>query len=334
MIAAFINGYGHDQILKLGELPTPEPGPNDVLVKIHAASVNPIDFKVRDGKLRFVRAYQFPLILGHDCAGEIIQVGKQVQRFKVGDRVFSRPGNGRTGTFAEYISIDQREIALMPANISYREAASLPLVGLTSWQALLDIAHLKAGQKILIHAGSGGVGTFAIQLAKHVGAEVWTTTSGKNIEFVRSLGADHIINYQEKKFEEQVRDMDVVFDTLGGEALEKSFQVTKPGGWVVSIAGMPDRETAQEMNLNFWKTSLLGLLGIKVHLKAQKAKVNYRFIFMKANGEELQQIAGLVEKGIIKPIVDKTFPLSECQSAIEYSASGRARGKIIVDVIS
>ena len=185
----------------------------------------------------------------------------------------------------------------------------------------------------MIHAGSGGIGTFAIQLAKHIGAEVWTTTSGKNLEFVKSLGADHIINYRNEKFEERVNNLDVIFDTLGGESLGKSFRITRPNGWVVSISGSPDYRTAKELRLDIMRSLLLGMAGLRVNSRARRAGVNYRFIFMKPLGEELAQIAILVAKGVIKPVVDRIFPISECQSAIEYSASGRARGKIIISVI-
>jgi alcohol dehydrogenase len=333
VIAAFTDGYGQNQVLKVGDFPAPKPGPCDVLVKIHAASVNPIDFKLRDGKLRLLRPYRFPLILGHDCAGEVVQIGEKVTQFKVGDRIFSRPRNGRIGTFAEFIAIDQNEVAVMPLNLNYHEAASLPLVALTSWQALVDVAQLKPRQKILIQAGSGGIGTFAIQLAKHIGAEVWTTTSGKNLEFVKSLGADHIINYRNEKFEERVNNLDVIFDTLGGESLGKSFRITRPNGWVVSISGSPDYRTAKELRLDIMRSLLLGMAGLRVNSRARRAGVNYRFIFMKPLGEELAQIAVLVAKGVIRPVVDRIVPISECQSAIEYSASGRARGKIVISVV-
>lgn len=333
MLAAFIDGYGQDQVLRVGDFPTSKPGPSDILVKVHAASVNPIDFKLRDGKMRLLRRYRFPLILGHDCAGEVAEIGEWVTRFKVGDRVFSRPRNQRIGTFAEFIAIDQSEAALMPPNLNYQEATSLPLVALTTWQALVDVAQLKPGQKLLIHAGSGGIGTFAIQLAKHIGAEVWTTTSGKNLELVRSLGADHVINYQNEEFEQRVNNLDVVFDTLGRDSLDKSFTVVRPNGLVVSISGPPDYRTGKEMGLDILRCLLLGAVGFRVNLKARRAGVNYRFIFMKPLGDELAQIAILVAKGVIKPVVDRIFPISECQSAIEYSASGRARGKIIINVI-
>lgn len=333
MIAAFIDGYGSDQVLRVGDFPAPKTGPSDILVRVHAASVNPVDFKLRDGKLRLFRRYQFPLILGHDCAGEVVQVGEDVTQFKVGDRIFSRPRNGRIGTFAEFIAIDQSEAAIMPPNLNYHEAASLPLVALTSWQALVDVAQLKPRQQLLIPAGSGGVGTFAIQLAKHIGAEVWTTTSGKNLEFVKSLGADHAINYQDEDFEKRVNNLDVVFDTLGGDSLDRSFAITRPNGWVVSIAGSPDYRNAEEMGLDMLRSLLLRVVGLRVNSRARRAGVNYRFIFMKPLGEELAQIAALISEGVIKPVVDRIFPISECQSAIEYSASGRARGKIVISLI-
>ncbi len=333
MIAAFIDGYGSDQVLRVGDFPAPKTGPSDILVRVHAASVNPVDFKLRDGKLRLLRRYRFPLILGHDCAGEVVQVGEDVTQFKVGDRIFSRPRNGRIGTFAEFIAIDQSEAALMPPNLNYHEAASLPLVALTSWQALVDVAQLKPRQQLLIPAGSGGVGTFAIQLAKHIGAEVWTTTSGKNLEFVKSLGADHAINYQDEDFENRVNNLDVVFDTLGGDSLDRSFAITRPNGWVVSIAGSPDYRNAEEMGLDMLRSLLLRVVGLRVNSRARRAGVNYRFIFMKPLGEELAQIAALISEGVIKPVVDRIFPISECQSAIEYSASGRARGKIVISLI-
>jgi alcohol dehydrogenase len=333
VIAAFIDGYGSDQVLRVGDVPAPKTGPSDILVRVHAASVNPVDFKLRDGKLRLLRRYRFPLILGHDCAGEVVQVGEDVTQFKVGDRIFSRPRNGRIGTFAEFIAIDQREAALMPPKLNYHEAASLPLVALTSWQALVDVAKLKPRQQLLIPAGSGGVGTFAIQLAKHIGAEVWTTTSGKNLEFVKSLGADHAINYQDEDFEKRVNNLDVVFDTLGGDSLDRSFAITRPNGWVVSIAGSPDYRNAKEMGLDMLRSLLLRVVGLRVNSRARRAGVNYRFIFMKPLGEELAQIAALISEGVIKPVVDRIFPISECQSAIEYSASGRARGKIVISLI-
>ena len=271
MISAFIDGYGQDQILRVGDFPAPKPGPSDVLVKVHAASVNPIDFKLRNGKVRLLRRYRFPLILGHDGAGEVVEIGEKVTQFKVGDRIFSRPRNGRIGTFAEFIAIDQSEAALMPPTLNYQEAASLPLVALTSWQALVDVAQLKPGQKLLIHAGSGGIGTFAIQLAKRIGAEVWTTTSGKNEEFVRSLGADHVINYQNEEFEQRGNNLDVVFDTLGGDSLDKSFTVVRPGGLVVSDLGTTGLPRWQGTGFGYPEMLARGCRGIPSQSKRQES---------------------------------------------------------------
>lgn len=333
MIAAFIRGYGKDQLLKIGDIPPPRPGPTDILVKVHAASVNPIDFKVRNGKVRLLRPYRFPLILGHDCSGEVVDTGHEVTRFKVGDRVYLAPGKGRIGTFAEFIAVNESDAAFMPSNLTYAEAASLPLVALTSWQSLIGTAQLAAGQRLLIHAGSGGVGTFAIQLAKCLGAEVWTTTSRKNIDLVRNLGADHVIDYESRKFEECVKNLDAVFETLGGNYPIRSLSVVRSNGFVISIAGSPDYRTAKEMGLDPVRSLMLGIAGLRVDLRAKRAGVNYRFIFMKSSGKELGEIATLVEKGQIRPVIDKSFSLAECQSAIEYSASGRARGKIVIHIV-
>lgn len=257
MKAAFITKYGHDQKLVFGDLQAPVCGDTDVLVEIHATSLNPIDFKIRDGKIKFLRAYSFPLILGHDVAGVVVAVGSKVTGFKKGDRVYSRPRNGRTGSLAQMIAIDETELALMPKDATFEEAASLPLVGLTSMQALVDIAGMKKGDRVFIQAGSGGVGSFAIQYAKHVGAHVITTTSSRNVEFVRSLGADEVIDYTTRKFEDVLKNVDIVFDTLGGDALYKSFQILRPGGWVVSISGDPDQHLADDMKLNFIKREIL-----------------------------------------------------------------------------
>lgn len=333
MQAAFIQKYGSTEKLVFQGTPVPSLGARDILVQIHAASLNPIDFKIRDGKLKFVRAYEFPLILGHDLAGIVVDVGAEVTRFRKGDKVFSRPRNGRTGTLAEMIAVDESEAALMPQNITFVEAAGIPLVGLTSWQSLFDIAGMKAGQRVFIQAGAGGIGTFAIQLAKQVGAHVVTTTSTKNIEFVKSLGADEVIDYKTQKFEEVLNDVDIVFDTLGGESLYKSFRIVKPGGWVVSIAGDPDHLLVEDMGLNFFKKLVLRMVGRKAHRLAKAAKANYRFIFMKSNGAELAQIANLIEGGKIKPVVDRVYSFREAQAAIEYLESGHARGKVVVQIL-
>lgn len=332
MRAAFITKYGPTEKLVFGDVTIPAMGAADVLVEIYAASLNPIDFKIRDGKIRFIRSYSFPLIFGHDLSGVVTAVGSKVTQFKKGDKVYSRPRNGRTGSLAQFIAIDESDLALMPKNLTYSEAASIPLVGLTSWQALLDVAGMKPGNRVFIQAGSGGVGTFAIQLAKHVGAHVITSTSSRNTDFVRSLGADEIVDYKNQKFEEVLENIDIVFDTLGGDALYKSFQIVRPGGWIVSISGDPDQRLAKDMNLNFLKSLVLRLVGRKANSLARKAGVNYRFIFMKPSGGQLAQITRLIEDGCIKPVIDKEFSFDQSQEALDYLESGHARGKVVIKI--
>ncbi|MBO9668504.1 MAG: NADP-dependent oxidoreductase [Bdellovibrio sp.] len=331
MQAAYIDKYSDTEKMKIGEFPMPTVGDRDILVRIKAASVNPIDFKVKEGKLKFLRKYSFPMILGHDVSGEVVEIGKHVTKFKKGDLIFSRPRGGRIGTFAEYIAIDQDDAALKPGDLSFEEAASLPLVGLTTWQTF-ETAKLQAGQKVFIPAGSGGIGTFAIQLAKLRGAEVWTSTSEKNESLVKSLGADHVINYKNQDPWKVLSDLDLVFDTLGGQDLYNSFTAVKPNGWVISIAGDPDHNTAKDMGLGVVKSLILRMVGFKVNKFASAKKVHYRFLFMKANGPQLEQIKELVEQKKLHPVVDKVFPLSAIQEALDYSKSGRARGKIVISV--
>jgi alcohol dehydrogenase len=333
MQAAYIDQYSATEKMKIGEFPMPTVGDQDILVRIKAASVNPIDFKVKEGKLKFLRKQSFPLILGHDVSGEVVEIGKNVTKFEKGDLIFSRPRGGRIGTFAEYIAIDQDDAALKPHDLTFEEAASLPLVGLTTWQ-VFEIAGLQAGHKVFIPAGSGGIGTFAIQLAKLRGAEVWTSTSEKNESLVKSLGADHVINYKTQDPWNVLNNLDLVFDTLGGQELYKSFGAVKPNGWVISISGDPDHNTAKDMNLGPIKSLILRLVGLKVNRLASAKRVHYRFLFMKPSGPQLEQIKDLVEQKKIRPVVDKVFPLSAIQEALDYSKSGRARGKIIINMIT
>lgn len=329
MKAAFIKNYGEDEKMYVGDVPKPQVGPHDVLIQIKAASINPIDFKLKAGLLKFLRKNSFPLILGHDLSGEIVKIGEQVTKFKKGDLVYSRPSD--VGTFAEYIAVSENEVSIKPANISFAEAASLPLVGLTTWQAF-ESANLRAGQRVLIQAGAGGVGSFAIQLAKIRGAEVWTTTSEKNIDFVKSLGADHVINYRKENPWDAAKGMDMVFDTLGGNDLYKIYPVVKKGGWIVSISGSPDRQTAKDMELGAMKTFVLGLVGLKANVLAMARGIHYKFLFMKPNAGQLDHIRGLVEQGLIRPVIDSVFSLADVQKGLEHSMAGRARGKIIVKI--
>ncbi|PGS40403.1 NADPH:quinone reductase [Bacillus thuringiensis] len=331
MKAMIIDRYGKVP-MRMAEVPTPEIKEYEVLAEIHAASINPIDFKIRDGKVKMLLKYEMPLILGNDFAGVITKVGSKVTRFKVGDAIYARPRKNKIGTFAEYIAIHEDDIALKPKNLSFEEAASIPLVGLTSYQALHDIMQLQKGQKILIHAGSGGVGTFAIQLAKIMGATVTTTASEAGANLVTSLGADEIINYKTEKFEDILKNYDAVFDTIGGATLEKSFNIIKSRGNIVSVSGMPNARFGKEFGSGFFKTLLFSLASKKLTALEKKHNAQYSFLFMKPSGDQLRTIANYIEAGKIKPVIDRVFPFEDAQKAMEYSESGRAKGKIILKI--
>ncbi|MED4213235.1 NADP-dependent oxidoreductase [Priestia megaterium] len=331
MRAMVIDRYGKVP-MHLAEMPTPEISEYEVLAEIHAASINPIDFKIRDGKVKLLVKYKMPLILGNDFSGVVAKVGAKVTRFKAGDEIYARPRKSKIGTFAEYIAIHEDDIALKPKNLNFEEAASIPLVGLTSYQALTDILQLKKGQRILIQAGAGGVGTFAIQLAKLMGATVATTASEAGANLVKSLGADEIINYKTEKFEEILKNYDAVFDTLGGEILEKSFGIIKDGGKLVSVSGLPNARFGKEYGSGFFKTLLFSAASHKLTGLEKKHNVQYTFLFMKPSGEQLRIIANFIETGKIKPIIDKVFSFKDAQKAMEYAESGRAKGKIILKI--
>ncbi|MGE7889550.1 NADP-dependent oxidoreductase [Bacillus cereus] len=331
MKAMIIDKYGKVP-MRMTEVPTPEINEDEVLAEIHAASINPIDFKIRDGKVKMLLKYEMPLILGNDFSGVIVKVGAKVTHFKVGDEIYARPRKNKIGTFAEYIAIHEADVALKPKNLSFEEAASIPLVGLTSYQALHDIMHLQKGQKILIHAGSGGVGTFAIQLAKIIGATVTTTASEAGSDLVKSLGADEIINYKTEKFEDILTNFDAVFDTIGGATLEKSFNIIKSGGNIVSVSGMPNARFGKEFGSGFFKTLLFSLASKKLTALEKKYNAQYSFLFMKPSGDQLRTIANYIEAGEIKPVIDRVFPFEDAQEAMEYSEAGRAKGKIIVKI--
>ena len=331
MRAMVIDKYGKVP-MRMTEMPTPEINEYEVLAEIHTASINPIDFKIRDGKVKLLLKYKMPLILGNDFSGVIVKVGTKVTQFKVGDEIYARPRKDKIGTFAEYIAIHEDDIALKPKNLSFEEAASIPLVGLTSYQALHDIMQLQQGQKILIHAGSGGVGTFAIQLAKIMGATVTTTASEAGSDLVKSLGADEMINYKTEKFEEMLKDYDAVFDTIGGTTLEKSFNIIKSGGNIVSVSGMPNARFGKEFGSGFFKTLLFSLASKKITALEKKHNAQYSFLFMKPSGDQLRTIANYIEDGKIKPVIDRVFPFEDAQKAMEYSEAGRAKGKIIVKI--
>lgn len=331
MKAATINRYGQQQIA-LAQMPIPTVGAEDVLVEIHAASINPIDFKTRDGKVKMLLHYKMPLILGSDFAGIITAVGAKVTQFKVGDAVYGRPRKSRIGTFADYIAVHHEDIALKPSNLSFEEAAAIPLVGLTSYQALHDMMHIQPNDKVLIQAGAGGIGTIAIQLAKLLGAYVATTTSAKNTDFVTQLGADEVIDYRTTNFEDVLHDYDFVYDTLGGEALEKAFTIVKPGGKIVSLSGLPNARFAKNHGLNPIKTLILRLATRNLTQLEKRYHVQYDFLFMKPSGEQLAYLASLIEQHKLVPIIDRVVPFDDIQQALDYSEAGRAKGKIIVSM--
>jgi NADPH:quinone reductase-like Zn-dependent oxidoreductase len=330
MKAFILDKYKKKGALRLGEMPEPALRDDDVLVEIHAAGLNLLDSKIRDGEFKLILPYRPPFILGHDVAGTVVRVGSKVRQFRPGDGVYARPRDGRIGTFAEFIAIDEADVALKPKNLNMEEAASIPLVGLTAWQVLVERAGLRKGQKVLIHAGSGGVGTFAIQLAKHLGATVATTTSTANVELVRSLGADVVIDYKKEDFEKVLSGYDVVLNSLDGDTLQKSLNVLKPGGKLISISGPPDPDFAREQGLNWFLQQVLRLLSFSIRRKAKGRGVSYSFLFMRASGAQLSQITSLIEAGIIRPIMDRVFPFEATNEALAYIETGRSKGKVVV----
>ena len=332
MKAYTINSYGKKEGLTLAELPEPIVKENDVLVEVHAASVNQLDAKIKSGEFKLILPYKTPFTLGHDLAGVVTKVGSKVSKFKVGDEVYSRPADHRIGAFAELIAINEKDVAKKPKNISMEEAASIPLVGLTAWQALIEKANLKKGQKVFIQAGSGGVGTFAIQLAKHLGATVATTTSAANIDLVKSLGADVVIDYRKDDFETILKDYDVVLNSQDTKTLKKSLRILKPNGQVISISGPPDPEFGQEISASWFLKIVLKVLSAGIRKKAKRLGVNFSFLFMRAEGEQLSQITKLIESGVVKPVMDKVFPFEQMNEAMSYVEAGRAKGKVVVKV--
>jgi NADPH:quinone reductase-like Zn-dependent oxidoreductase len=330
MKAFVVDRYGSNAGLRLAEVPAPPLGSNDVLVEVHAAGVNPLDSKTRDGEFKLILPYRLPLILGNDVAGVVVAVGPNVRAFKPGDEVYARPDQDRIGTFAEFIAIDEADVALKPKNLTMEEAASVPLVGLTAWQALVEKAKLKKGQKVLIHAGSGGVGTIAIQLAKHLGATVATTTSAANADLVKKLGADIVIDYKKDEFEKVLRGYDVVLNSLGKDTLEKSLDVLRPGGKLISISGPPDADFAKENGSNWFLKQVMRLLSAGIRRKAKRHGVTYSFLFMRASGEQLSKITALIEAGTIHPVMDRVFPFGATNEALAYIETGRSKGKVVV----
>jgi NADPH:quinone reductase-like Zn-dependent oxidoreductase len=330
--AFVVDKYKKKGALVLVNMPEPDLQDNDVLIRICATAVNRLDSTVRDGEFKSILPYRPPFILGHDVAGTVTEIGAKVRQFKVGDAVYSRPRDRRIGTFAEFIAINEADVALKPKNLNMTQATSIPLVGLTAWQALVEVGKVKPGQKVFIQAGSGGVGTIAIQLAKHLGATVATTTSAKNAELVKSLGADVVIDYNEQDFEKILSGYDLVLNSQDPKTLVKSLHVLKPGGKLISISGPPDPAFAEAFGLNPLLKLVIRLLSRGVRKKAKSLDVRYSFLFMRAQGQQLSEIASLIESGVIRPLVDKVFPFEKTNDALFYVETGRAKGKVVITV--
>jgi alcohol dehydrogenase len=330
MRAFVLTGYGAiSDNVRLAEIPGPVAGPGEVLIEVHAASLNPIDFKLVHGALKRISNYKLPRPFGFDAGGIVISAGAGATRFKPGDAVYVRASRDTIGTFAEQIALPEKFVALKPATITHAQAASLPLVGLTTLQCF-GRAGARAGQRILIHAGSGGVGTFAVQYADHLGLDVTSTTSAKNADFVRSLGADRVIAYDRANYLEQGGDYDIVYDTLGGAFTVDAFKLVKRGGVVISLSGPPDRDFARREGAGWLVRVAVWLMGRKVYAAAAKAGAAYCWSFTEASGDQLRDIAALVDKGAIKPVIDREFAFEQLPAALTYLEAGRARGKVVL----
>lgn len=328
MKAFVVEKYGKTG-LRATQVPDPTIGPRDVLVRVSAASINPLDMMVRNGEFKLLLKYKTPFVLGHDLAGVVTRVGAEVRDYKIGDEVYARPRDLRIGAFAEYIAVDHADIALKPKSLTMEESAAIPLVALAAWQALVELAQIKSGQKVLIHAGAGGLGSTVIQLAKHLGAYVATTANGKDAEKVRGLGADEVIDYTKTNFAGSLSGYDVVLDSLGGDNLAKSLTVLKPGGLAISVVGPPDAAFAVQVGRPLLKP-VMALLSRKVRAQARKLGVRYSFFFMRADGAQLKTLAALYDAGTLRPLLDRTFPFDETLEAVAYVEQGRAKGKIVV----
>ena len=332
MKAFVLDRYVKKGALRPAEVPTPELRDDEVLVEVHAAGVNLLDSKIRDGEFKLILPYRLPLVLGHDVAGVIVKIGPRVREFKPGDEVYARVDDFRIGTFAEWVPVKEASLALKPKGLTMEEAASIPLVALTAWQALVEKADLKKGQKVFIQAGSGGVGTFAIQLAKHLGATVATTTSAANAALVKSLGADVVIDYKTQDFEHVLRDYDVVLNSQDGKTLEKSLRVLKRGGKLITISGPPDPEFGKEIGAPGFVKLVMRLLSAGIRRRARSRGVGFSFLFMKASGSQLREITRLFDTGVVRPVMDRVFPFESTNEAMAYVEGGRAKGKVVIKV--
>jgi NADPH:quinone reductase-like Zn-dependent oxidoreductase len=331
MKALLLYRYGPYKPCEFADIPRPTPQSDQILVQVYAAGLNPVDNLIAKGQFKPILPYRLPITMGSDLAGVVVAVGSAVTRFQVGDAVFASTFDLGMGSFAEYVALPESAAAIKPANLSFVEAASLPMVALTSWQALKQRANVQAGQKVFIPAGSGGIGSFAVQLAKHLGATVGTTTS--NVQMLRDLGADEIIDYKKQDFEQHLHGYDVVLGTVRGDGLQKALNIVKPNSHMISLIGPPDAAFAQARGMNGLMRLVFGLLSRSIINKAAKQGAKYSFLFVKADGSQLTEIAALLAAGTLKPVIDKVFPFAETPAALAYLDQGRARGKVVVQMV-
>lgn len=330
MQAYVLTRYGGPAAAELRDVAVPRPGPAEVLVRVHAVGLNPVDFKIREGQLRVVRRFPLPAVLGNELAGVVEACGAAVTRFAPGDRVFARVPTEDMGAFAEFAALPESVVAAMPASLDVDTAAAIPLAGLTALQALRDELRLQPGDKVFIPGGAGGVGTFAIQIAKWLGAHVTTTASPRGRALVERLGADRVVDYTAERIADHVRDADGVFDLVGGQTLVDSFGVVKRGGTVVSVVAMPEPGTARDLGRGCGLAALFWLASLGLRARARRHGATYRFLFMHPSGAELAELARLVDAGIVRPVVDRVFPFAEIAEAMAYLETGRAKGKVVV----
>lgn len=334
MRALVLKRYGGSDQIEFADIPRPMIKPDEILVQVHAAGLNPIDYMIPKGGFKPILRFQLPATLGSDLAGVVLEVGARVTRFKVGDAVFASIFDlGAGGSLAELAAVPERAAALKPVNLDFVQAASIPMVGLTSWQALNERAQIKPGQKVFIPAGAGGIGSFAIQLAKHLGAKVGTTTSTGNVDLVRSLGADEVIDYTQQEFEKSLRGYDAVLGTVRG-GLEKTLPIVKPGSAIVSLIGPPDAAFARARGMNFFMTFVFGWLSRKIIRLAKQRGASYSFLFVRPDGRQLARIGELIEASHIRPVIDKVVPFAQAKEGLAYLEKGRARGKVVVQMVS
>ncbi|TXI86974.1 MAG: NADP-dependent oxidoreductase [Cupriavidus sp.] len=332
MKALTFKRYGKSPDIGFSNIDRPTLQPNELLVQVYAAGLNPIDNMIPVGTFKPVMNFKLPAVLGSDLAGVVVEVGRNVTKFKPGDEVFASIFDLGKGSLAEFAAVPESAAALKPANLDFVQAASIPMVGLTSWQALKERMNLRRGQKVFIPAGSGGIGTFAIQLARQLGATVGTTVSTGGIELVRKLGADEIVDYKTQDFEKLLRGYDGVLGTVRGDAIEKSLDILKPGAQIVSLIGPLDAAFAEARKLNFFLKFVFGLMSRKLRKLAGKKGVNYTFLFVRPDGQQLTEIGELLRTERIQPVIDKVFPFDQAKDALEYLALGRAKGKVVVRI--